>query len=167
MITITRTLTKTDILYPVMKILALLCSTIIFLMMLTGNSARAQTVEDSTAIRSAALDYIEGWYTGDVERMDRALDDNLMKRRIQQLPMTGRDLVSSLWKTDMIEYTRAGLGKKQAVEGQTNEVQIMDIFKNIAMVKCVSKDYVDYLQVGLVDGEWKIINVLWAPTKDH
>jgi len=35
--------------------------------------AGAQTAEDSSAIRAAALDYIDGYYTGDGARMERAL----------------------------------------------------------------------------------------------
>ncbi len=34
---------------------------------------RAQSPADTAAIRTAALDYIEGWYTADVSRMERAL----------------------------------------------------------------------------------------------
>ena len=34
-------------------------------------AARAQSAADSTAIRAAALDYAEGWYDGDAERMKR------------------------------------------------------------------------------------------------
>ncbi|HEX6315687.1 MAG TPA: nuclear transport factor 2 family protein, partial [Gemmatimonadaceae bacterium] len=42
--------------------------------------ASAQTAADSAAIRAAALDYIEGWYEGNAERMERALHPELAKR---------------------------------------------------------------------------------------
>src|SRR5688572_31146080 len=42
--------------------------------------ARAQTAADSAGIRQAALDYIEGWYEGNAERMERALHPELAKR---------------------------------------------------------------------------------------
>lgn len=35
---------------------------------------------DSAAIRATALDYIDGWYTGDAARMERALHPELVKR---------------------------------------------------------------------------------------
>ncbi len=42
---------------------------------------RAQaTAADSTAIVAAALDYLEGWYEGNTDRMDRALHSDLAKR---------------------------------------------------------------------------------------
>jgi hypothetical protein len=38
--------------------------------------------KDLADIRQAALDYVEGWYEGNVERMERALHDELVKLRI-------------------------------------------------------------------------------------
>ena len=38
------------------------------------------TGPDRDAIESVVRDYIEGWYSGDVERMNRALHDDLVKR---------------------------------------------------------------------------------------
>jgi hypothetical protein len=35
------------------------------------------TSDDRALIRQAALDYFEGWFDGDAERMDRALHPNL------------------------------------------------------------------------------------------
>ncbi|HEY7728879.1 MAG TPA: nuclear transport factor 2 family protein, partial [Candidatus Eisenbacteria bacterium] len=46
--------------------------------------AAAQTAADSAAIRATALDYIEGWYTGDAARMERALHPGLAKRIVQR-----------------------------------------------------------------------------------
>ena len=40
--------------------------------------ARAQTAADSSAIRATALDYVEGWYEGNAERMSRALHPELV-----------------------------------------------------------------------------------------
>jgi hypothetical protein len=36
----------------------------------------------------------------------------------------------------------------------------------MATVKVYSAMYIDYLQVGKINGEWKIINVLWVPNPD-
>src|SRR5439155_1374277 len=40
----------------------------------------AQTAADSAGIRQAALDYIEGWYAGDADRMARAVHPELATR---------------------------------------------------------------------------------------
>jgi hypothetical protein len=41
-------------------------------------------------------------------------------------------------------------------------VTILDVYDNVAMVKTMSAEYVDYLQMGKVNGKWIIINVLWT-----
>ena len=38
---------------------------------------------------------------------------------------------------------------------------ILDRFNNVAIVKIVAADWVDYLQEAKFNGEWKIVNVLW------
>ncbi len=41
-----------------------------------------------------ALDYIEGWYAGDAERMERSLHDDLVKRTPDDGSTTGLRVVS-------------------------------------------------------------------------
>ncbi|MGH7551869.1 MAG: nuclear transport factor 2 family protein [Longimicrobiales bacterium] len=52
--------------------------------------ALARTAGDSAAIRATALDYVEGWYTGDAARMERALHPELAKRIVNTNPQNGR-----------------------------------------------------------------------------
>ncbi len=40
----------------------------------------AQSSADTDAVRQAALGYIDGWYAGDAERMERSLHPELVKR---------------------------------------------------------------------------------------
>ncbi len=47
---------------------------------------KAQTTDsdaDKAAIKQTALDYIEGWYEGNAERMERALHPDLAKRIVR------------------------------------------------------------------------------------
>ena len=46
-------------------------------------AAPAASAADSAAIRATALDYVEGWYTGDAARMERALHPERVKRIIR------------------------------------------------------------------------------------
>jgi len=56
--------------------------------------------------------------------------------------------------------------KNESVENGKLEVTItiLDIFENIATVKATTEyfPFIDYCHLGKVNGEWKIINVLWA-----
>lgn len=48
-----------------------------------------QTDADRAAIRSAELDYIEGWYTADAARMERAVHPELAKRVMRREDSSG------------------------------------------------------------------------------
>jgi len=117
--------------------------------------------EDEAAIKATALDYLEGWYTGDFERMERALHPDLAKRIVRVDPEGRWDRVDNMSALTLIQYTRKGYGKKVPVEERQADVTILDIYGNAASVKAVARDWVDSLHIGKVNGEWKIINVLW------
>ena len=118
--------------------------------------ARAQAPDDAAAIRETALDYIEGWYEGNAERMQRALHPELAKRIV-----TRKNTVNSMTAQTLIEQTRKGGGKDTPPERQQKDVTILDVFEKAASVKVVASDWIDYMQMGKVDGRWVIINVLW------
>ena len=121
----------------------------------------AQTASDSAAIRNTALDYIEGWYEGSSERMERALHPELAKRIVITDQQTGRSRISQMSALSLINGTKAGGGKKTPLEQQQKDVTILDIYKNAASVKVVASGWIDYLHVAKWEGEWKIVNVLW------
>ena len=41
------------------------------------------------------------------------------------------------------------------------------ISENIANVKTMTIDFVDYIQLGKINGEWKIYNVVWEPNNNQ
>jgi hypothetical protein len=117
--------------------------------------------EDEAGMEGAALDYLMGWYTGDPERMERALHPDLAKRVVRTDPEGKRDRVDHMSALTLVQMTRKGYGKKVPVEERMAEITILDRYGNAAVVKAVARDWVDYLHIGKVNGEWKIINVLW------
>jgi hypothetical protein len=121
----------------------------------------AAETDDEAAIKATALDYLMGWYTGDAERMERALHPDLAKRIVRTDPEGKWDRVDSMSAMTLIQYTRKGYGTKVPVDERQADITILDIFGNAACVRAVARDWVDYLQIGKVNGEWKIINVLW------
>ncbi len=122
--------------------------------------AHAQDAADSAAIRSTALDYIEGWYEGNPERMERALHPELAKRIVHTQEGKGSRL-DQMSAMTLVQATRTGYGKRTPPERQQKDVTILDVFGNAASVKVVAADWVDYLQMGKWDGRWVIVNVLW------
>lgn len=122
---------------------------------------QSSEISDDQAITKTALDYIEGWYTGDATRMERALHPDLAKRMISTDPKTNRSRFNHMGAMTLVQRTREGIGKKIPQDRQQKEVTILDRFQNAAVVKIVAADWVDYLQVAKFNGDWKIINVLW------
>jgi hypothetical protein len=123
--------------------------------------ARAQSSADSAAIRATALDYAEGWYEGNADRMARALHPELVKRIVVRDTTTGKSMVQGMGASVLVNSTRHGYGKETPKERQQKEVAILDIFGNAASAKAVMADWVDYMQLAKVDGRWVIVNVLW------
>ena len=123
--------------------------------------ARAQSAADSAAIRATALDYAEGWYEGNAERMARAVHPELVKRIVVRDTTTGKAMVQGMGASVLVNSTRHGYGKETPKDRQQKEVTILDIFGNAASAKAVMAEWVDYMQLGKVDGRWVIVNVLW------
>ena len=139
------------------------------LAVLIPGAARAQSTPaapapalaaDSAAIRRAALDYIEGWFTGDEARMRRALHPDLAKRAID-VDRQGRQWLYSSSADGLIRATAVGMGTDVPPAQRWSQVEILDIDGGLASVKVNSTRLVDYMHLARWDGEWKIVNVLW------
>jgi hypothetical protein len=118
----------------------------------------AQSSADSAAIKATALDYIDGYYTGDAARMERALHPDLAKRIVHTNPQ-GQSRLGQMGAMALVQGTRAGYGKEETVKRE--DVRILDIFQNTASVRIDAGTWVDYLHVAKWNGRWVIVNVLW------
>ena len=116
---------------------------------------------DREAIKQAALDYVEGWYEGNVERMERSLHPDLAKRIVNTNPQ-GRSQLDQMSAMGLVQGVKRGGGKNTPKERQDKEVTILDVFQNAASVKAVMSGWIDYMHIGKFNGRWVVINVLWA-----
>jgi hypothetical protein len=131
-----------------------------FAALLVPAAAPAQSAADSAGIKAAALDYIEGYYQGDAERMERALHPELAKRIVRTNPQ-GRSSLGQMSAMTLVQITRAGGGRDIPPAQQQRDVTILDIYQNAASVKIVAATWIDYLHVAKWNGRWVIVNVLW------
>jgi hypothetical protein len=113
---------------------------------------------DRAAIVATALDYFEGWFDGDAERIERALHPGLAKRSLGQVEPDSPEL-RSVTKAQMVEWTAAGEGAT-ASAGKI-DVEIADLYGNIATVVVRSAVYREYLHLVRTAEGWKIVNALW------
>ena len=117
-------------------------------------AVHAQSAADSAAVRATALDYIEGYYNADTVRMARALHPDLVKRIVQN-----GSRIQGMTAAQLVHATGSHPPMPEAQ--QVKDVTILDIYRGAAAVKIIATDWIDYLQLGRIDGQWKIINVLW------
>ena len=127
-------------------------------------TTRAQSAADSAGIRAAAMDYIEGYYTGDAERMTRALHPELAKRIVRTDSTSHHSMIQQMSAMTLINGTRAGGGSMTPEADRRKEFRILDMYRGAAVAKIVASSWVDYLELAKWNGEWKIVNVLWELT---
>lgn len=131
-----------------------------FLICLSLMPAFAQTDADREAIRRTALNYAEGWYEGNAEKMESALHVDLAKRiaRTNDKNQTRLDHMTAM---ALVQGTRTGFGKQTPKEEQQKDVTILDVVGGAATLKLEMRDWVDYLHIAKTNGKWLIVNVLW------
>jgi hypothetical protein len=117
-------------------------------------SPTTQPASDTDAVEATARDYIDGWYSGDTERMDRSLHAELVKRSADE----ESDGLRTVSRARMLELTAGGGGNASDAE---NRVIVDDVSEGIASVRVLSPDYIDYLHLVKTPVGWKIANVLF------
>lgn len=120
----------------------------------------AQAPADREAVRQAALDYVEGIYSVQPERIERSVHPSLVKRGFYkkdasapyaEMPMTYEQLVklAASWNKD---------GKRDT---SIKEVAVLDVLDQTAVAKVTASWGIDHMLLGKYDGRWKIVQILW------
>lgn len=127
----------------------------------SAGGVQAQDADaEKAAIRQTALDYVEGWYEGNAERMERALHPELAKRIVRTGP-EGRSRLEQMGAMALVQGVKGGGGKDTPKERQDKDVVILDVFGNTASVRATMSDWIDYMHMAKFNGRWVIVNVLW------
>ena len=127
-----------------------------------------QTQSDTSAIKETALNYIEGFYNSDWQRMSKAISPELAKRIIIK-DSSGNIMLQNMGSSQLIYNTKRNKNANVLNPDQPfkAEVIIYDIYNNVATAKVITNKFkfIDYLHLGKFGNEWKIVNVLWEYTK--
>ena len=122
--------------------------------------------EDEEAIRACLLDYFEGWFDGDAERMDRALHPMLAKHAIGQdkdrsenMDVTTRD--------EMVELTRQGRGRQRDLPDRAIRIDVLAVSGDIACAAVHSAVYVEYALLARTRAGWRITGTIWRWATGH
>ena len=132
------------------------------MLLLLPAEAEAQSDADRKAVEEAVLDYVEGVYLVQPERIERSVRKDLRKlgywRRdssteYQLAPMTYEQLYDLAAKWNANGHIDPETAPKKIV--------IFDVLDKTASAKLTAAWGVDYFQLGKYDGKWMIVNVLW------
>lgn len=111
---------------------------------------------ERAAIVATVLDYFEGWFDSDAERIERALHPALAKRGPELRTVT---------KEQMVALTAEGEGKTEDPgPGRRIDVTVVDVHGDIASAVVDSDVYREYLHLVRTDAGWKLVNALWQST---
>jgi hypothetical protein len=139
---------------------------ILMLVVVITLPALGQTKEDTLGISKAVKDYVEGWATGNVERIQNSVSPELSKRRVAasgDLVFT-QDMSRSLLCVSAIGNAK-GVRMQDMTPGKelVPEIKILDIDGINASVKTWNAKYgfFDYIHLSKAGGKWMIVNVLW------
>ena len=122
--------------------------------------SRTQAAQDREAVRLAALDYVEGIYGVQPERIQKSVHTSLVKRGFYKkdrsspyvdMPMTFEQLInlSKTWNKE---------GKRDT---SIKKVEVLDVLDQTAVAKVTASWGIDYMLLGKYDGRWKIVQILW------
>lgn len=135
----------------------------IYIILLLGYQlVPGQTRQDTLAIQQAALDYIESQHIPNPSRMERALHPRMVKRTFWKDKATGKDYLRETSAESMIllaeSYNKKG---DKFPSSPKKEVKLLDISERTASVKLIADEWIDYMHLAKLNGNWKIVNVLW------
>ena len=118
--------------------------------------------EDIDAITAAALDYLEGYVTGDAARHARAYHPEAIKRRFVE-DDNGVVGMMSLSPQTMADYAGSGLTIEDECEA---DIFIDAVYADIASVRIYSCNWVDFAHIVKARGEWRLLHVTWHRVVD-
>jgi hypothetical protein len=133
---------------------------LLFLVYFASGTVWGQTA-DEQEVRECALNYLEGWYSADTARMAKALSKDLAKKGFLVHPRTGELTIAPATYDQMLQWV--GQKPDQLAENPDikMEVHLIEVGEYIAMVKTVTPDFIDYLQLAKMEGQWKIYHAVW------
>ena len=116
---------------------------------------------DREAVEAAVLDYVEGIYDVEPDRIARSVHKDLKKygfwRQEAQTPYQGMAMTYAELHELAGEYNVDGRVPADAPK----KVEVLDLLDQTAAAKLTASWGIDYMQLAKFDGQWKIVHVLW------
>lgn len=121
------------------------------------------TAEDDNEITRVSKGYIQALRDRNPALMIEVLHPNLAKHTIPPFPgPNGEHEVRATTYEQMLEFAKSwNLNGVRFPPTMNIDVTVLDKHRNMATVKMVSDNWVEYLHLVKLNGQWKIKNLLW------
>ena len=123
---------------------------------LSSQAQDGRTSNDAaSAVRATVTNYIQGYFTGDAQRMEQTLHPHYLKHVIHgDIPMREKT------GADMMKDVRRDGPPNMPTADKTQQVTVLDIVGDMASAKLVTPGWTDYMTLLKVDSDWKILSVV-------
>lgn len=129
--------------------------------LLVSFAFQEEGLSDREAVEAAVLDYVEGIYDVEPDRIARSVHKDLKKYGFwrkdadtpyQGMPMTYTQLHSLAGEYNADKHIPADAPKK---------VEVLDLLDQMATAKLTAEWGIDYMQLAKFEGQWQILHVMW------
>lgn len=117
--------------------------------------------QDKVKIKRAALDYIEGFYTGDTLKIKRSIHPDLSKLGYGRKSKGSKEHIMSYDRAIGFARDVANDPRLAASSDAVKKIEILDAQDKIACVKVTVYWGIDYLLMVKYGDKWMITKVLW------
>jgi hypothetical protein len=119
-------------------------------------------MDDRDEIQATVTDYFEGWYAADVERIAKSLHPDYLVRWAEDDDDAHLGVVD---RDGILTSTAEGVGRDRR-EKATFEVDVIEVYHDIATVIVRSTEYRDYLHLLRTADGWRIVNAFLCMTEE-
>jgi hypothetical protein len=134
---------------------------VLLALMAAPSTASAQSREaDREAVRLAALDYVEGVYNVQPERIERSVHPSLVKRGFYKDTAAGPYHESPMTYEQLVRLA-GNWNKEGKRDTSIKEVAVLDVLDQTAVAKVTAQWGIDYMLLARYGDRWKITQILW------
>ena len=112
---------------------------------------------DFDAVRRVVTEYFQSWFAADGERIRACLHPHLAKRTPRK---PGTELLA-LHEDPTESLVADTAGGEGSGFDPTQEVTVLDLFRDIATVMVRSEPFVEYIHLARFGDRWLIVNALY------
>jgi hypothetical protein len=135
--------------------------TVIAVSIFAAGSATSDADEDTEAIRQAVLNYVNSAYDVRPELVDESVNPKLQK--VGYISRDGKEYREAFMNFDQLKELVSKWNTDGHYDTKTarRDIKVLDQLDRIAVARLDAEWGVDFFHLSKVDGEWKIMNVIW------